>query len=242
MGRGRASTSVSIGNSNIWRVGATATPAGGFFDGPLDDVRVYDRALARRVQNGHEPTRYPPPGQDAAPPTAPGNLTATVGTDRATLSWNAATDNRGVTHYNVHRGSTSGFTPTAANRIAQPTGTGYADTNIVAGVYYYKVTAEDTAGNVGPASNQASAVARHDAALRPGNAHGSGRGEQSRFELGRRYGRRGRRALRRPSRDERRLHSQHREPHRAAAGHELRRYRPPCRNVLLQGHRSRPRR
>ena len=74
------------------------------------------------------------------------------------LSWAAATDNVGVTRYNVHRGTTSGFTPWAANRIAQPTGLNYADTGLATGSYFYKVTAEDAAGNIGPASNEATAT------------------------------------------------------------------------------------
>ena len=47
----------------------------------------------------------------------------------------------------------AGFTPATANRIAQPTGTGYTD-NTTAGTYFYKVTAEDNAGNVGPAGTR----------------------------------------------------------------------------------------
>ncbi len=74
------------------------------------------------------------------------------------LSWGAATDNVGVTKYNVHRSTTSGFTPATGNRIAQPTGLSYTNTGLAAGTYYYRVTAEDGAGNVGPASNQASAL------------------------------------------------------------------------------------
>jgi chitodextrinase len=61
-----------------------------------------------------------------------------------------------VTKYNIHRSTTSGFAPTAANRIAQPTGTSYTDAGLAPGTYYYLVTAEDAAGNVGPPSNQAS--------------------------------------------------------------------------------------
>ena len=45
--------------------------------------------------------------------------------------------------------TTSGFTPSTANRIAQPTGRSYTDTGLAAGTYFYKVTAEDAAGNVG---------------------------------------------------------------------------------------------
>ena len=53
--------------------------------------------------------------------------------------------------YNVHRSTTPGFTPSAANRIAQPTGTSYTDTGSTPGTYYYRVTAEDAAGNIGAA-------------------------------------------------------------------------------------------
>ena len=66
-----------------------------------------------------------------------------------TLSWTAASDNVGVVRYNVHRSTTAGFTPSAANRIAQPTATGYTDSGLSPGTYYYRVTAEDAAGNVG---------------------------------------------------------------------------------------------
>ena len=49
----------------------------------------------------------------------------------------------------------AGFTPSPANRIAQPTGDRATSTRPAAGTYFYKVTAEDAAGNVGAASNEA---------------------------------------------------------------------------------------
>ena len=33
------------GTSNTWRLGAYGQPATGFFDGSIDNVRIYDRAL-----------------------------------------------------------------------------------------------------------------------------------------------------------------------------------------------------
>lgn len=107
--------------------------------------------------------RLPVVGADSAPPSAPGTLTATGGLGRIDLVWGAATDNVGVASYSIHRSQSPGFTPTAANRIGQSTiGPSYADTGLPAGVYYYKVTAVDSAGNSGPASNEATATATAD--------------------------------------------------------------------------------
>src|SRR5207248_2050959 len=64
--------------------------------------------------------------------------------------------------YNVYRSTTAGFTPSASNRIAQPTGTTYTDSGLAAGTYYYLTTGQDVAGNVSAASNQASATASAD--------------------------------------------------------------------------------
>jgi hypothetical protein len=99
---------------------------------------------------------------DVTAPSTPTGVTATGGAGFANLSWTAATDNVGVVRYNVHRSTTSGFTPSAANRIAQPTGTTYNDTTLAAGTYFYKVTAEDAAGNLSPASTQVTATVTAD--------------------------------------------------------------------------------
>src|SRR4029079_4491780 len=80
---------------------------------------------------------------DATPPSIPGTLTATAGGSTINLAWGAATDNVGVSRYNLHRGTTSGFTPSTANRIAQPTGLSYSDNTLAPGAYFYKLTAED---------------------------------------------------------------------------------------------------
>ena len=138
---------------------------------------------------------------DVTPPSAPGTLTATGAIGRATLSWGAATDNVGVTRYNVHRGSTAGFTPSAANRIAQPTGTSYVDVT-AAGTYYYRVTAEDAAGNVGAAveRGERDRHGRHDRSDRADEPHRDRRHPTGRAELGRRDRQRRRRALQRPPR------------------------------------------
>src|SRR6187397_603648 len=99
---------------------------------------------------------------DTTPPSVPGNLAASPGPGQVSLSWNASTDNVGVARYNVYRSTTPGFTPGAGNRIAQPSGTSYSDSGLAAGTYYYKVTAEDAAGNLSAPSNEASASVTGD--------------------------------------------------------------------------------
>ena len=74
------------------------------------------------------------------------------------MNWTAATDNVGVARYNVHRSTTAGFTPAAPNRVGQPTGTSYTDSGLAAGTYYYRVTAEDAAGNVSASSAELTAT------------------------------------------------------------------------------------
>ncbi|WP_329463017.1 glycoside hydrolase family 18 chitinase [Streptomyces sp. NBC_01431] len=79
------------------------------------------------------------------PPSAPGALTAGNVTDTGvTLSWQAATDDKGVKNYDVYRG---------AAKIATVTGTSYTDSGLTAGTTYtYSVTARDTADQTGPFS------------------------------------------------------------------------------------------
>jgi fibronectin type 3 domain-containing protein len=151
--------SVNIGLSNTWRVGAYGSTPSGFFDGLIDEIRIYSRALSpTEVQSDMNTPVSALLGPDTTPPSAPGTVTATAGTGQVSLSWGAATDNVGVTGYDVYRSTSSGFTPSAANRIAQPTGTTYIDAGVAPGTYYYKVTAEDAAANIGPASNEAPAT------------------------------------------------------------------------------------
>jgi hypothetical protein len=146
----------SVGSSNLWRIGAYGGSAGNFFDGLLDDVRIYSRPLSATELQGD--MAQPVPAPDTLPPSAPGQLVASGTFGEAGLSWQAATDNVGVTRYDVHRSTTSGFSPTVANRVGTTAGTSYADTGLAAGTYYYLVLAQDAAGNAGPPSNQASAV------------------------------------------------------------------------------------
>ena len=82
------------------------------------DRRAVGRAV--RAVPGH--------GRDTSPPSAPVSLSAQPALGTASLTWTASTDNTGVARYNVHRSTTSGFTPGAANRIGQATATSFVNT------------------------------------------------------------------------------------------------------------------
>ena len=85
-------------------------------------------------------------GPDVTAPSAPTNLTASGTTQTTTnLSWNASTDNVGVTGYDVYRGATL---------IASVTGTTYQATGLTASTAYtFSVRAKDAAGNISSSSN-----------------------------------------------------------------------------------------
>lgn len=85
-------------------------------------------------------------GADTQAPTAPTSLSAAGTTQTTTdLSWNASTDNVGVTGYRVYQGSTL---------INTGTGTSYQVTGLTAATAYsFSVTAIDAAGNESGASN-----------------------------------------------------------------------------------------
>ncbi|MFJ1792550.1 glycoside hydrolase family 6 protein [Kitasatospora griseola] len=83
-------------------------------------------------------------GSDTTAPTAPTGLAATTTATSVALTWSAATDNVGVTGYDVYRGSTL---------VGSTAGTSYTDTGLTASTAYsYTVKARDAAGNVSPAS------------------------------------------------------------------------------------------
>ncbi|GAB6931033.1 hypothetical protein JCM10914A_50160 [Paenibacillus sp. JCM 10914] len=88
---------------------------------------------------------------DTVAPTVPGNVTATaVSSSQINLSWSAATDNVGVTGYDIYRNGTL---------TGSSTQTSYADTGLTAATTYsYTVRARDAAGNVSGFSNAATAI------------------------------------------------------------------------------------
>ena len=156
-----AATGAIDTSSGVLRIGGNSI-FGEYFNGLIDEVRIYNRALTAAQITTDMNTAVAPAVTDTQPPSAPGTLSATGGLGAASLSWGAANDNVGVVRYDVYRSTTSGFTPSVANRVAQPTGLTYNDAGLGAGTYYYRVSAEDAAGNIGPPTNEASAVVTAD--------------------------------------------------------------------------------
>src|SRR5207248_2411045 len=92
-------------------------------------------------------------GQDLTPSAAPSGLTATAGNHEVSLQWNAVP---GVAGYRLYRSPLSGG---GYDLIASLGGTTSTDTSVDnAKLYYYVVTALDSAGNESARSNEASAV------------------------------------------------------------------------------------
>ncbi|WP_239161754.1 glycosyl hydrolase family 18 protein [Acrocarpospora phusangensis] len=90
-------------------------------------------------------------GGDTTAPSVPGNLQSTgVTSNSVSLSWNASTDNVGVTGYLVYRGGTL---------VTTVTGTTYTDTGRAANTSYtYQVRARDAANNQSGLSNSVTAT------------------------------------------------------------------------------------
>jgi chitodextrinase len=129
---------------------------GYYFNGVIDEVRIYNRALSQAEIQSDMNT---PLGVtvDTTPPTAPSNLVATAASTQINLSWAASTDNVGVTSYLIERcqgAGCSNFT-----QVATSTTTTFSDRGLAASTSYsYQVRAMDGAGNLSPYSNVATAV------------------------------------------------------------------------------------
>jgi fibronectin type 3 domain-containing protein len=91
------------------------------------------------------------PPQDSEPPTKPASLAATpVSSSQIDLTWAPATDNVGVDHYEVTRGTTV---------VGTTALTHFSDTGLSPSTSYtYTVKAVDAASNASPASDPASAT------------------------------------------------------------------------------------
>jgi len=109
-----------------------------YFEGLIDEVRIYDRALAAQEVIDLFNSANPEP--DATPPTQPEDLTLlSVHFTAAEITWTASTDpESGVAHYNVYRNG---------NQISESVSTNFFDSNLLPGTTYtYEVSAVNGQG------------------------------------------------------------------------------------------------
>jgi len=101
--------------------------------------------------------------KDDTPPSKVANVTVTtISCSQLNISWNANTE-ADLSHYNVYRGTISGFTPDPSNLVASITANSYMDTELKALIiYYYRVTAVDMSGNEGAPSDEVSGKTSED--------------------------------------------------------------------------------
>ena len=101
-------------------------------------------------------------GFDTTPPTLPANFNLTANATSAssiTVSWNPATDNIGVTGYQVER--CLGLSCSTFANVGNPTTSPFVDSGLSASTgYSYHVRATDAAGNLSGWSNVAGATTR----------------------------------------------------------------------------------
>lgn len=122
-----------------------------------DNLRVYSREFGSSSYRPQLILTFSGSADEQAP-SAPSGLSASVDGNDVALDWASSTDNVGVADYQVFRGASAGFTPSASNRIATVKSTSYTDKNVEPGVSYYKVWARDAAGNVSAPSSSVSAT------------------------------------------------------------------------------------
>ena len=145
-----AQTGAMVTSSNSLQIGGDSI-YGQYFQGTIDEVRVYNTALtAAQIQTDMNT----PLGNI---PTTPGNLTATaVSGNQINLSWSASTVRLGVAGYLVER--CQGVGGNGFTQIGTATGTTYNDAGLSANTSYsYRVRAIHTAGNLSTYSTVAQA-------------------------------------------------------------------------------------
>ncbi|HUD72311.1 MAG TPA: hypothetical protein VMQ62_10145 [Dongiaceae bacterium] len=136
---------------------ATDLPGLAFHDTLLQPGATYyyvvraDDTRSGEESNAVQRTVAAPTAPDLAAPVFIGLSTAQSGAvcGAIALSWSGAAETCSLPlRYNVYRSTSSGFTPSPANRVATIFGTSYTDTALVPNqTYYYEVHAADAAGN-----------------------------------------------------------------------------------------------
>ena len=84
-------------------IGYDPIDKGNYFDGDLDEVQIYNKALtATEVADLYKTQSTAPAATDTIRPSAPLDLSATVSFTTINLAWALSTDNVAVTGYNVY--------------------------------------------------------------------------------------------------------------------------------------------
>ncbi len=148
---------VAVTGYEVWRDGASIDTVAGtsYSDTGLMPSTSYTYTVLARDVAGNESVPSDPESvttlapADTQPPTTPTGLQGNaVSTTQIDLTWNASTDDVGVTGYEVRRDGTP---------ITTVTGTAYSDTGLTVNTSYsYTVVARDAAGNESAESAAAS--------------------------------------------------------------------------------------
>ena len=146
--------SIQASSSPLW-IGGNS-PYGEYFQGLIDEIRIYNRALTQAEIQADMAAPIAPAAPDPTPPSVPTNLTATVlNATQINLGWTASTDNVAVTGYQVERCQGVGCTNFAL--VGAPVVAAFSDTGLAPSTSYtYRVRAADAAGNFSGHSNAAS--------------------------------------------------------------------------------------
>ncbi|MBN2416376.1 hypothetical protein JXO52_11070, partial [bacterium] len=122
-----------------------------FFDGRLDEVRIYSKALSLLEID----TLY----NEFSKPSIPQNLVAVPGNGQVKISWNANPENT-IHKYNIYRDTISPAATLIDSVVAaSPPDTFYTDTDVTNGQhYYYRISAVDSSGRESSMSAEADAV------------------------------------------------------------------------------------
>ncbi|HLY74986.1 MAG TPA: LamG-like jellyroll fold domain-containing protein [Planctomycetota bacterium] len=127
--------------ANLAYIGRQVNTAAEFWNGQIDDVRLYSRVLT--------PVEVAVLAAGCPTPTG---LTATFVNSQVSLSWTAPTGPAAAYTYNIKRGTSPGTEATIATGVA---GTTYTDSSAAFGQTYYYVVTAISAAESGP-SNEAS--------------------------------------------------------------------------------------
>jgi chitodextrinase len=151
---------VGVTGYRIYRNGALVATVSqlNYSDTGLSPSTTYSYEVSARDAAGNESARSAAVNGttqanpvDNTPPSVPTGLAATAASStQISLTWNASTDNVGVTGYRVYRNSTL---------VATVSQLSYSDTGLSPSTTYnYRVSARDAAGNESAQSTQASAT------------------------------------------------------------------------------------